>query len=211
MTGSVSDLVRKSIDSSPSLKELLAKGLLSLSSYAIHIQPEIEHAAGKSVRSAAIIMALRRYAEDLRLESRSFSKPGLTFKINMATDINSINFRTNGFTQPLRGIKSGFLNVIIGTQEACIIYSAENHEFIKALIEPSQILSFNKDLVALSLIFNGGFDQTPGIIYESARQLAWADINVIEIISTKTELTFVIKRTDSLKTYEILQSFKPGL
>ena len=64
-----------------------------------------------------------------------------------------------------------------------------------------------EDLVALSLVFTGDFLQTPGIVYEAVRRLAWEEINVIEIVSTMNELTFVIKREDSMQAFEVLQSF----
>jgi predicted transcriptional regulator len=39
------------------------------------------------------------------------------------------------------------------------------------------------------------------------RHLAWEQINVIEIVSTMNELTFVIKREDSMKAFDVLQGF----
>jgi aspartokinase len=48
---------------------------------------------------------------------------------------------------------------------------------------------------------------TPGIVYEAERKLAWEQINENEIISTMHELTFVIRREDSMKAFSVLQSF----
>jgi aspartokinase len=56
-------------------------------------------------------------------------------------------------------------------------------------------------------VFTGDFLQTPGIVYEAVRRLAWEEINVIEIVSTMNELTFVIRRQDSMRAFEVLQSF----
>jgi aspartokinase len=56
-------------------------------------------------------------------------------------------------------------------------------------------------------VFTGDFLQTPGIVYEAVRHLAWEQINVIEIVSTMNELTFVIKREDSMKAFDVLQGF----
>ena len=41
----------------------------------------------------------------------------------------------------------------------------------------------------------------------ATRRLAWEDINLTEIISTMNELTFVIDREDSMKAYDVLESF----
>ncbi|MDX9809886.1 MAG: hypothetical protein RBT04_07060, partial [Sphaerochaetaceae bacterium] len=54
---------------------------------------------------------------------------------------------------------------------------------------------------------SGDFMSTPGIVYEAERKLAWEQINENEIISTMHELTFVIRREDSMKAFSVLQSF----
>ena len=64
------------------------------------------------------------------------------------------------------------------------------------------------DMVALSMVWGSPEIQNPGIVYESARRLAWNSINVLEIFSTVTELSFVIKRTDSFEAYRVLQDLQ---
>jgi aspartokinase len=78
------------------------------------------------------------------------------------------------------------------------------------MIQGEQILHRMGDLVALSLVFSGDFMSTPGIVYEAVRKLAWEEINVNEIISTMNELTFVIRRADSMEAFTVLQSFLGG-
>jgi aspartokinase len=78
---------------------------------------------------------------------------------------------------------------------------------VEQLSEGEDTLHRMEDLVALSLVFTGDFLQTPGIVYEAVRRLAWEEINVIEIVSTMNELTFVIRRQDSMRAFEVLQSF----
>ena len=56
----------------------------------------------------------------------------------------------------------------------------------------------------------GDFMSTPGIVYEAVRKLAWEEINVNEIVSTMNELTFVIRREDSMAAFSVLQSFLGG-
>ena len=63
-------------------------------------------------------------------------------------------------------------------------------------------------MVALSMVWSSPEIQNPGIVYESARRLAWSSINVLEIFSTVTELSFVIKRTDSFEAYRVLQDLQ---
>ena len=75
------------------------------------------------------------------------------------------------------------------------------------MIKGEQVLNKMNDLVAVTLVFTGDFLRAPGIVYEAVRRLAWEEVNVIEIVSTMNELTFVLTRGDSMKAFDVLQSF----
>ena len=47
--------------------------------------------------------------------------------------------------------------------------------------------------------------QTPGIIFEVTRKLYWEDVNIFELITTATELTFIFRQKDSLKAYKAIE------
>ena len=69
-----------------------------------------------------------------------------------------------------------------------------------------KMLSKESDLVALTIIFDSkDFFNTPGVIFSAIRKLAWEQINIFEIISTMTELTFILSKKDSMKAYNALQ------
>jgi len=45
----------------------------------------------------------------------------------------------------------------------------------------------------------------PGVIYNVVRNLAWENINIFEIVSTNTELTFILHKKDAVKGYSVLE------
>ena len=49
------------------------------------------------------------------------------------------------------------------------------------------------------------FFYTPGVIFNAVRKLAWEGINIYEVVSTMTELTFILSKKDSMKAYDVLQ------
>ena len=58
----------------------------------------------------------------------------------------------------------------------------------------------------MTIVFTADdFLHTPGIIFNAVRKLAWDNINIFEIVSTMTELTFILNKKDSMKAYEVLQ------
>ncbi|HLW22711.1 MAG TPA: hypothetical protein VKZ39_05965, partial [Sphaerochaetaceae bacterium] len=159
-----------------------------------------------------------RYAEELRRKDTEQKSYNLRYEIVMKTNIYDINLVRSdtlitklGELYHLVSPSSGdFLNVTLGSHEISISVSEKYLETIESMIEGEAVLHRMGDLVALSLVFSGDFMSTPGIVYEAVRKLAWEEINVNEIISTMNELTFVIRREDSMDAFTVLQSFLGG-
>jgi len=79
-------------------------------------------------------------------------------------------------------------------------------EKLAKFLSGEKILKKENGLVALTIIFTADdFLHTPGIIFNAVRKLAWDNINIYEIVSTMTELTFILHKKDSMKAYEALQ------
>lgn len=215
---SVSNSVKRIIDRTPFLYEMLIQGILSYSNYATSIKPTVEELHGKEVKSSAIVMAIRRYAEELRKKDTEQKSYELRYEIMMKTNIFDINLARSetimgklGELYHLVSRSSGdFLNVTLGSHEVSLSISEKYLDEVERLIQGEQVLHKMGDLVALSLVFSGDFMSTPGIVYEAVRKLAWEEINVNEIISTMNELTFVIRREDSMDAFTVLQSFLGG-
>lgn len=218
MADSVSSCVKRVVDKSPFIHDMLINGILSFSNYADSIQEEVQKAYGKEVKSSAIVMALRRYGEELKSRDVRCKANNVEYGIVMKTNIFDLNLvRRDSFIAKLGVLydqisteKGDFLNITLGSHEVSLSVSEKYRTLVSELAKDEEVLSQMDDLVALSLVFTGDFLQTPGIVYEAVRRLAWEQINVIELVSTMNELTFVIKREDSMKSFDVLQSFLGG-
>ena len=62
-----------------------------------------------------------------------------------------------------------------------------------------------ENLVSLTMTFSKDFYYTPGVIFNIIRNVAWENINIYEIVSTNTELTFIINKKDAMKGYKALE------
>ena len=49
------------------------------------------------------------------------------------------------------------------------------------------------------------FLYTPGILFAVTRKLYWDNINIFEIVTTATELTFIFQKADAMKAYASIQ------
>ncbi|MBU2648817.1 MAG: hypothetical protein ABIK68_18435 [bacterium] len=208
----VSKFVKKLIMEQPFLLEALSRGIIHFGNLATELKPRIESEFGKPVTEASIIMALRRYAEEVR-DRISIRHPlGLDCEVTMKTSICDFNIvKTSTLLQQLKSFyglvdfgRGDFLNITIGNREISIAISQKYHDEIEKHLKKETILHKQEELVALTIVFNSDFFHTPGITYQVLQSLAWKNINLLEIISTLTELTIVIEKQDSIKSYTVL-------
>lgn len=215
MAESISSYVKRIVDRSPFLHEMLEQEILSYSNYAEKIKGYVEKLCGHPVKEQAIVMALRRYGAELRKKATAGKAPHVEYQIVMKTNIYDINLVRNDevfakigqLYSQISPEKGDFLNISLGNHEMSLAVSEKYRDAVEKLTAGEEVLHKMDNLVALTLEFSGDFLQTPGIVYEAVRRLAWEEINVIEIISTMNELSFVVSREDSMTAFDVLQSF----
>jgi aspartokinase len=211
----ISSVVKGLIDHNPFLLEAMARGILSYGNLAAELMPQVEKRLEKPVKDSAIVMALRRYGDEIRQLSMMGSKSGVSCEIVMKTNICDFNVaKTPGLLDRLQELYSianlnrgDFLNVSIGSDEISIVISDKYADQVREFLAGDTIQGHKTGLVSLTLLFEDDFIETPGVVYQAVRRLAWERINVYEIVSTMTELTVVVDCADSLKGYEVLQDF----
>ena len=98
-----------------------------------------------------------------------------------------------------------FLTVTQGIHEITVIAETQiAQEFRTALQNAPKVYDEN-NLVGVTAKFKVGNLEIPNLIHQLTRCLAYEDINVIEIVSTATELTFIIDKKDLEVTLRQLQ------
>lgn len=210
----ISHLVKKIVSEQAFVEEGLGSGIISIASLAEQMQPKIENELGKKIKHAAVVMALRRYSEEIsahRSKANSFDYKG---ELVIKTSICDFTFvKSTSLMAKLKTIHSlvnfergDTLNVILGNNEVSIIISQRYVDKLAKFMSGEKILNKEHELVALTIIFKSdNFTETPGVIFNVVRKLAWESINIYEIVSTMTELTFILSKKDSMKAYDVLQ------
>lgn len=210
----VSHIVKKIVSEQPFVEEALASRIISFGNLAEQILHRIENELGKKVKLAAVVMALRRYADEIsehRKKTRAFDYGG---EIVMKTNICDFTVvKSPSLLAKLKTIHSlvnfergDTLNVILGNNEVSIVINEKYMQKLTRFLSGEKILNKEQGLVALTIIFTADdFLHTPGIIFNVVRKLAWENINIYEIVSTMTELTFILNKKDSMKAYNVLQ------
>lgn len=210
----VSHIVKKIVSEQAFVEEALANGIISIGSLAEQIQPKIEKELNKKIKIPAVVMALRRHSDEIsehRKRMKTFDHAG---EILMKTNICDVNFvKSHTLMAKLKTIhnlvnfeRGDTLNVIIGNNEVSIVINEKYMEKLLKFMSGEKALNKEEDLVALTIKFTSDdFIHTPGVIFNAVRKLAWENINIYEIVSTMTELTFILNKKDSMKAYNVLQ------
>ena len=210
----ISHIVKKIISEQPFVEEALGSGIISIANLAEHMLPRVEKELGSKARQAAVVMAIRRYSEEIaghRKKTKAFNYAGeIIIKSNIC-DFTVI--KSNSLLAKLKNIhnlvnfeRGDTLNVIVGNNQVSVIINEKYMQNLEKFLSGEKILNKEKGLVSLTIIFTSDdFLHTPGIVFDTVRRLAWENINIYEIVSTMTELTFILSKSDSMKAYEVLQ------
>ena len=210
----ISHLVKKAVSGNSFLLEAMSKDLISHGNLAEQLKPEIETELGKKVKESAIVMALRRYSEELKGYDKKIRKFKFRGEIIMRTNIMDLNvIKSDNLLNKIKNLyslvdftKGGTLNIILGNNEISIVANEKFKQKLTSFLKGEKILNKEFNLIALTIIFEGkNFLTTPGIVFTAIRKLAWESVNIYEIVSTMTELTFIISKKDSMKAYNSLQ------
>ena len=210
----VSHIVKKIVSEQPFVEEALGNGIISIANLAENMMPRVEKEFGSKVKQAAVVMAIRRYAEEIaghRKKTKSFNYAGEIIMKSNICDFTVI--KSNTLLAKLKNIhnlvnfeRGDTLNVIVGNNQVSVIINEKYMKKLEKFLSGEKILNKENGLVSLTIIFTSDdFLHTPGIIFDIVRKLAWEGINIYEIVSTMTELSFILSKDDSMKAYEVLQ------
>jgi len=210
----VSSAIKEVVDSKPMLYEALSQGIINYANLAENLRPEIELMVGEKVESPAIVMALRRYSERMSEEVEKKLPYMLKSEIVMKTGLMDLTFvKTPSLLAKIKKLyeltdhdKGETLNIIQGNYEITVVISEKYKKEVLELMKEEKILNQEKGLVSFTMSFSKGFFYSPGIIARVTRTLAWENINIFEIISTMTELTFIISAKETMRAYKALQA-----
>ena len=213
MAGNITEQVKFLINSNPTIQDAIALGIVNYSSLAKVLLPEVEKQIGDKVSEQAVVMAARRHST--KIESAGEKKKGIGYEIMMTTGIFDVNMiRRNSFVSRLFELyeivdlsKGEFLNITLGSHELSVLVSQKYRGKVLEIAKEEEIIRTWDDLVSISILFQGDFIDTPGLVYQATRCLYFDRINVIEVVSTYNVLTFVVTREESLKAYQVLESF----
>lgn len=216
----ITEAVDQYLRRSPFLEEALADNLLNVSSLARKIKPVIEAQLQKPVKEGAIIVTINRR------EPNYYYKVNIGIKgflqnlgdITVRSDLRDYTF-ANSATLPdcekkligRSGMeKENFVTVSRGIYETTIIVSRSLESVVDKHFRKETMIAEKTHLSSVTIRLPKNNTEISGIYYFILKKIAWAGINIVEIISTTHEFTLVVKEELVHQALGILIDLKKG-
>ena len=187
----INKLLEQIILRTPFLEEGLSQGIINLSALSRKIRPQIEKALLKPVSESAILMALKRLLPDIMSNSKEMDinlKAGdITVRSGLTefTYLKSATLIENKM-QLLDEIKSSgdfFVTITQGVHETTMIVNSSLEKRLEEIFRGETLVKKIDDLAAITIRLTGDMVYLPGVHYNILKQLAWHNINIIEVVS----------------------------
>jgi hypothetical protein len=208
---SISQVIEELIEDRPFLESALSQGIVNFGRLAETLLDDIEsdrRLHKKKVTHSSVMMALRRLGKKLNTQFGELqnitenvfnlelynTRYGL-FELTVKRNVENWEKLMHLYKQ-MDIDRGDFLTITQGIYEITIISNQRFQKEIESLFKKSEILNRDKNLASISLRIPKDSIETPGLIYYVTKQLFWDNLNLIEVVSTFTEITFILKEID---------------
>lgn len=209
----VTDIVKDILFSSEPELTILSRRLLNLSAYAKRIQPEVERRTRKPVQIGTIVVALSRISQELTQEDPLLPEIklyGIAVKSNLAevafnkTPSNKLRAQKLILDKELS--QADFLTVTYGASEISVFAPMALLPALSKTFKPEKPKLMLDNLAALTVQFGDHYIDTPNMYFALLRAVAVKRLNIVELISTYTELTFLVRQADLNELFQVMNS-----
>jgi|SRR3989338_4980434 len=209
----VPQAVEKIILRSRYLTEAMSKDLINASSLARYMKPEVESLVFKKVTTGSIIVAVKR----LQKSFSSGYKPITIFQeapdMIVRSNLTLIYVKnSNNLLQELSKIEKAGQSFqkkalfTYGRVETIILTNKINLSNIEKILSREEIIETYPNVSSITIHLPVDSVKTPGIFYFFIKSLAWEGVNILDILSTHSELTLIFNSEDINTAFGMLQS-----
>ena len=209
----VSQAVEKIIRRSRYLYEAMSKDLINASSLARYIKPEVEKLVFKDVTISSIIMAVTRLQKTLPSgykQIRIFKEaPDMIVRSNLTliyvNNSADILQKLSTIEKTSKTFQKKAL-FTYGRIETIILTNKINLQNIKTILKKEETSQIFPSVSSITIHLPKEAVLNTGIFYFFIKSLAWEGINILDVLSTETELTLIFETKDINKAFEVMQS-----
>ncbi len=179
------------------------------------IKKDVEKEYGNKVKNSAVMMALRRAqiklgksfvrTSTISLKETDISTKSDLFEITVLKSDSVINNIVKLYN--IIDFSHGdFLTVTQGVHEITLISNKKYKNKIEKIMEYEKIIKIVDNLASLTINIPMESIKEVGLFYTITKALNWENICIIEIVSTLTELTFILKEDDIPNAFKVMKN-----
>lgn len=101
---------------------------------------------------------------------------------------------------------NSFFTFSRGIYDTALIISSNLDSSAKKIFQEEKLIFQLKNLSAITITFHQDTVKTPGVYYLILKSLAWEGINIIEVISSFTELTIIFEDPQINQAFAVLKN-----
>ncbi len=209
----ITDLIKTRLAGDLTAQDALQRGVLNLRAYGRSIRADVEASRGEKVDVATLAVSLSRLEKEAKKQPAAIPDLHINDLTVRAPLVDITYPRSTVTTRELEHITRGlhddsenFIAVTQGNREITIIVPARYESTVtNAVDEPPTFIQDN--LYAVTVHFPVSYMTVPNVVYRLVASVASYKVNLIEIISTLTELSFVVEKDNVETVTKALQQF----
>ncbi len=211
----ISTVVIQHIHQHPFLEEALCDGIINYAALARKLRPELESQLDRTVKEGAIIMALKRMSPTYYYKVTTGINDFLRRLGNFTVQSNINNYTYRNSPTLLKRQRKIFDLVAVhanvffsfsqGIHESTIVASDVLHHDINDILSMEKQIAHQSNLACVSVLLPKDNTEVSGIYYYIFKQLAWQNINIVEVISTTNEFTIAVAEKDLDRSFSLLR------
>ncbi|MBU4390024.1 hypothetical protein KKC08_02610 [Patescibacteria group bacterium] len=196
----ISTIVQDIMENDDLVKSLASKGLLNYMAYARSIQKDVEEKAFKDIQLGSITAAVTRYVNELKPIDLPSEKD--IQQISLQTNLEGVTYeRSEEVSKKIQSIyneikvdNKTYITITQGINEITIIAESSVIDIFRQKLKNYSTIYDISEIVGITVKFGLKYMSIPNLFYLLIRKLALRNINIVEIVSTATELTFIINK-----------------
>lgn len=206
----ISDAIGQILRENAFLEFGFSQRIFNLTQLAQFIKPLIEARIQKEVQVPAVVMNLSRFqktAAFAEAKNIDFKIKNIDIYSNLETATffkdATIHDRVNDIFAKVRERK-GFFGLSESSQEVTVFFPRNFSELVYSSVPNDLVRYKNSEITCVRVRFDEKYFGVPGLLYFLMQKIYLQGINVIEISSTYTELSFYLRKGDVKLAFETL-------
>lgn len=207
---SIKECVYKIVIESQFLEDSLYNDYLNLSSFALYIRPRIIQMTKKDVTIWSIKIALSRMAKQKQksIQYKKFSTDNIFVRNNITIITLTNTLDSDILIKKIQALKihsdKNYFGIIQWINETDIIFSKSMRDWIHNIVSDNDLKLKLEWLWLIWINLDKELLNTVWLLYTLTKKLAFYNINIVNILSTYTEVVFIMDKKDLVKAFEVL-------